>query len=167
MSFVKPLYSKKDPMHGFSHILRIKRKVSLFKKGYRELDRDLILFLIYFHGIKKWVKDNKKKVIMLGFKEEHIKSLTRADDAPRRNEEKIVCDANAIENVGRFGIHKSNVLAKYYQQTLEETTNLQRGFIGEYKFYTPLGKKLGAKGIAIKGEWLKRQMGKLAKIRSR
>jgi hypothetical protein len=161
IKFVKPFYAQKDPMHGFPHILRIKRKVSFLKKQYKKVDKDMLNFLIYFHGIKKWVKENENKLLSMDFKKEQIKSLTRAEDTPTTIEEKIVCDANMLENVGKFGIKKALILAKHYNQTQEETLLLQKEFMPKYKFFTPLGKKLGALGIKIKKKWLKEEMNKL------
>lgn len=164
-NFVKPFYSEKDPMHGFSHILRIKKKVSFLKNQYKRTDKSMLNFLIYFHGIKKWVKQNEVELLSMGFKKEQIKSLTRPDDTPTTIEEKIVCDANMLENVGKFGIKKALVLAKHYGQTKEETLSLQSEFMPQYKFYTPLGKKIGLEGIKIKKEWLKKEIKKLNKFK--
>lgn len=153
--FVNPFYANKDPMHNFSHILRIKRKVLILKKQYQSLDRELLIFLIYFHGLKKWTIKNKKKVLEMGFNKKHIESLTRKNDIPKKQEEKIVCDANQLENVGKFGIKKALSLARYFKQTKKETAELQKKFISKYKFYTPLGKELGKDGVRIKKDWLK------------
>jgi len=161
IKFVKPFYAQKDPMHGFSHILRIKRKVSSLKKQYKKTDKDMLIFLIYFHGIKKWVKENENKLLSLGFKKEQINSLTRVEYTSTTIEEKIVCDANMLENVGKFGIRKSLILARYYKQTKKETLLSQKQFMSKYRFYTPLGKRLGNLGIKIKREWLKKEMNKL------
>jgi uncharacterized protein len=154
-NFVRPLYENKDIMHNFSHIQRIQKKIKILKKQYTLLDKDLLNFLVYFHGLKKWVKQNKKKFLSFDIKKEYIQSLIRPSDIPTKKEEKIVCDANMLENVGTFGIKKSKVLAKYYNQSLEETLSLAKKSQKNYKFYTPLGKKLGKKGLEIKQKWIK------------
>ncbi len=151
---VKPLYNEKDKMHNFSHILRIKRKSNFLKKDYKNIDNNLLLFLIYFHGLKKWVIKNKKKVLEFGFNETHIKSLTRKNDIPIKPEEKIICDANMLENVGNFGIKKAKILAKEFNQSQKEMLILAKMFQNKYRFYTPTGKKLGKKGIKIKQNWI-------------
>jgi len=156
--FVKPLYAKKDEMHNFSHILRIKRKVAFLRKGYKNLDGDLLLLLIYFHGIKKWVRKNKKKVLEMGFSKKQIERLIKKNHSPKNSEEKIVFDANMLENVGRFGIKKMLILEKAYGQTRKDTIALAKKFLSEYKFYTPIGKRLGKKGIKIRKKWLKKEI---------
>ena len=60
--FVRPFYKKRDPMHDFSHILRMKRKAYFLKKQYKNLDMRLLRFLIYFHGLKKWAQAKPKRI---------------------------------------------------------------------------------------------------------
>ena len=155
--FVKPIFAKKDPMHNWEHILRIKRKVSLLKKQYKNINEDFLNFLIYFHG--SWAKKNKKKILKLGYPASWISKI----DKPTSSEGKIVWDANCLENVGRYGIRKTLKLEKYYRQTRKETLDIVKKFARKYKFYTPLGKKLGNQGIEIKKRWLKEELAKLNK----
>lgn len=159
--FVKSLYKDKDSMHNLSHIRRIKQKTNLLKKDYKLVDKDLLNFLIYFHGLKKWVKNHKTKVLGLGFTTKHIRSLIRKTDAPIKKEEKIVCDANMLENVGNFGIKKAKILAREFNQTPKETLSLAKKFQKKYKFYTKTGKTLGKKGLAIKKKWIDKMESKL------
>ena len=159
VKFVKPFYDKKDCMHNFAHIGRIKRKVSFLKRQYKKLNEDFLNFLIYFHGSKKWARKNKKEIIKMGYPASWISKINQ----PTTPEGKIVWDANCLENVGRFGIRKTLALERYYNQSREETLKLAEKFMEKYKFYTPLGKKLGNPGIKIKREWLEKELYKLRK----
>ncbi len=151
----KPLYENEDSMHNFYHVIRIKKKVSFLRKQYGNLDNDWLNFLIYFHGLKNWVRENTKILKKLKIKKKYISSLTRSNDDPTSPEEKVVCDANMLENVGKFGIKKAVKIAKEYNQTDKETIELAKSFQSRYKFYTPLGKKLGKEGLKIKQKWIK------------
>ena len=146
IKFVKPLYSKKDCMHNFGHIKRIKRKVAFLKKQYKILDKDFLNFLIYFHGIRKWAEKNKRKLVKLGYPSLWVSKINK----PITPEGKVVWDANMLENVGKFGIKKTLALERYYGQTRKQTLKIAEKFMKNYKFYTPLGKKLGNPGIKIK-----------------
>jgi len=155
--FVKPSYAKRDCMHNWKHILRIKRKVAFLKKQYKNVNTDFLNFLIYFHGSRKWTKKNRNGIIKLGYPSSWISKINQ----PTTNEGKIVWDANCLENVGKYGIRKTLKLEKYYGQTRKETLDIAKKFARRYKFYTPLGKKLGNSGIKIKRDWLKNELRKL------
>jgi len=156
--FVRPFYDTRDPMHNFKHILRIKRKVIFLKKQYKNINNKLLNFLIYFHGSTAWANKNKEKIIALGYPKSWLNKINK----PTTNEGKIVLDANMLENVGKFGIKKSLTLEKHYKQSRKETLKLLKKFIKDYKFYTPLGKKLGNPGIKIKHRWIREETKKLA-----
>jgi len=98
--FVKPIFDKKDCMHNWKHILRIKRKVAFLKKQYKNIDEDFLNFLIYFHG--SWARKNREKVVRLGYPASWISKINK----PTTPEGKIVWDANCLENVGKYGIRK-------------------------------------------------------------
>lgn len=157
VKFVKPFYAKRDSMHNFAHILRIKKKISFLKRQYSKLNKEFLNFLIYFHGSRKWAKKNKNKIVVLGYSASWIDKI----NSPTTPEGKLVWDANCLENVGRYGIKRTLALEKHYGQTREKTLKLANGFIPRYKFYTPLGKKMGNEGIKIKKEWLRREIDKL------
>lgn len=155
--FVKPFYAKRDPMHNFSHIIRIKRKIAFLRKQYKNIDDTFLNFLIYFHGSRKWARKNKDYIVNLGYPASWINKINK----PTSVEGKLVWDANMLENVGKFGIKKNLECEKYYQQTRKETLKIVKRYSKDYRFYTPLGKKLGNPGIKIKNEWLKKQLANL------
>jgi|SRR3989339_1451361 len=157
IKFVKPFYAKRDTMHDFSHIIRIKKKVAILKRQYAKIDEDFLNFLIYLHGSRTWAKENKKKIIGFGYPSSWISKINK----PTSPEGKLVWDANLLENVGKFGIKKNLECERYYKQTREETLKIVKRYMKEYKFYTPLGKKLGNPGIKIKKDWVKKELAKL------
>lgn len=154
--FVKPFYATRDPMHNWKHILRIQKKAAFLKKQYKNINPDFLNFLIYFHGSRTWAKKNKKQVVKLGYPVSWISKINQ----PTTKEGKIVWDANMLENVGYFGIKKTLALEKYCHQTRKKTINLAKKFLRKYKFYTPLGKKLGNPGIKIKRDWINKELTK-------
>tara|TARA_Y100000310_G_scaffold253790_1_gene260745 strand:- start:9240 stop:10160 length:921 start_codon:yes stop_codon:yes gene_type:complete len=159
--FVRPFYSEYDPMHNWKHIIRIKKKVIFLKKQYKNIDEKLLNFLILLHGGKsRDTKKKRKKIIEIGYSASWFKLINK----PTTKEGKIVWDANCLENVGKYGIKKALTLKKHYKQTMKQTMKLLKKFSKKYKFYTPLGKKLGNPGIKIKKWWLKREGYKLKKI---
>lgn len=146
---VKPLYAKKDSMHNFNHIMRIKKKLTFLKKDYKKIDKERLNFLLYFHGLKDWVEKNKKKIVDLGFGKEYIDSLKRHTKNPKTPEEKLVHDANLLENVGKFGIQKSLIIGKKLGRTKERTIDFLKENIDKVNFYTQSGKRLGKKRVEI------------------
>ncbi len=153
--FVKPLYEQKDSMHNFKHILRIKKRVNLYKKDYKKIDERKLKFLIYFHGLGKYVRGHEEKIIKRGFPKQWVKSLYRHTKNPQTIEEKLVSDANLCEAVGRYGIKKSLQVGKERNQTLEQTLKIMQNNIGKAKFYTRKGKEFGESGIEVAKEFLK------------
>jgi len=141
---IKQLYSKKDKMHNWNHILRIKRKVRILRKDYKKIDEDLLKFLILFHGLKDYVGKNQKR-----FDKEYIKSLVRHTKDPIRIEEKIVHDANMIENVGKFGVKKALFVGGMMRDSQEQTFLFLRENLKNVKFYTKKGKGIGKKEVEI------------------
>jgi hypothetical protein len=146
---VKPLYAKKDSMHNYHHIMRIKKKLTFLKRDYEKIDTKRLNFLLYFHGLKDWVEKNKKKILDLGFDERDISLLKRHIKNPKTKEEKLVHDANLLENVGKFGIQKSLIVGKKLGRTRKETIDFLKKSIDKVNFYTPTGKILGRKRIRI------------------
>jgi hypothetical protein len=157
-SFVKPLYSKKDKFHSFSHIKRIKSKSNKLKMHYKEIDKDLLNFLIYFHGLKDYVNKNKSKIINFGFSEKFIESLNRHTKNPKTPEEKIVCDANNLENIGKLGIKKCLGFGKNIGRSKKDSIKFLKDNIPKIKFYTSLGKQESKKKLAYMKSWIKRNL---------
>jgi len=64
VNLVKPLYAKKDKMHNFSyifsHILRIKKNLLMLRTSFEGLNMQRLNFILYFHGLKKLVDENKQ-----------------------------------------------------------------------------------------------------------
>jgi hypothetical protein len=135
---LKKLYNKKDKMHDWSHILRIKNRVKLLRKGCDNIDEGLLQFLVYYHGLKEFVLDNKKE-----FDRRYVTSLMRHNKKPKLIEEKIVFDANLLDNLGKPGIRKALYVGKMLNRDVSKTKEfVSRGLKGVC-FYTRIGKKIG------------------------
>ncbi|MEW5996461.1 MAG: hypothetical protein AB1657_02600 [Candidatus Micrarchaeota archaeon] len=154
--FVEPLYRKKDSMHNFSHILRIRAKVARLRKGYSRIDDGKLWFLIYFHGLKGYVQKHKQQILRMGFPKSYLRALYRHTTKPESVEEKLVSDANLLEAVGKFGIRKALQAGKERKQTTEETLRIMLRNINKAKFYTKEGKRVGNPRIKISREFLDR-----------
>jgi len=153
--FVKPLYAYKDSMHNFKHILRIKKRVNLYKKDHTKINETKLTFLVYFHGLKKYVEEHEQEVIGMGFPEDWINALYRHTKNPKSIEEKLVSDANLWEAVGKYGIRKAMQVGKERNQTMKQTLKIMQDNISKVKFYTKKGKEFGNPGIKIIKEFLK------------
>lgn len=149
---IKELYSKRDNQHNFKHILFIKNKVKILKKEYRNLDNKLLNFLILYHGLKEYVQKNSAR-----FKPNYVKSLMRHNIKPKLLEEKLVFDANMLDNVGKRGIRKALSFGKRIRRNKKETYAYLKDNLHKAKFYTKQGKLLGKKEIKIMKETLIKQ----------
>lgn len=152
---VMPLYAHKDSMHDFKHILRIKKRVNLYKKDYKKINESKLIFLIYFHGLKKYVEEHEKEIISRGFSKNWIQSLYRHTKNSKSIEEKLVSDANLWEAVGKYGIKKALQVGKERNQTMKVTLKIIQENISKVRFYTKKGKELGNPGIIIIKDFLK------------
>jgi len=159
--FAKPSYSKKDSMHDWSHILRIKRRVELYKSSCKKVNAQKLRFLVYFHGLKEFVKRNEQTVIQMGFPRAYLSALYRHTSTPKSIEEKLVSDANLWEAVGKFGIRKALTVGRERKQTLKETLGIMEKNVSRAKFFTEKGKQFGNPGIPISKEFLRRARNKL------
>lgn len=144
ISKLRIIYNKKDKMHDWDHILKLRKDVNILKKPYKKIDDKLLKFLTTFHGLGEFVKDNKKD-----FDPYYIRCLLRHNKNPKRIEEKIVFDANMFDNVGKRGIRKALLFGKSIGRTKQETFQYLAENIDKAKFHTKLGKKLGMRKIAI------------------
>jgi len=151
-AFVKPLYSGKDKKHDFGHILRVRRNLRRLlkaagKEKYSEVDNRLLYFILYFHGLKNWVDNNKEKIIELGYSDDDVQSLLRHSSNPQKEEEKLVYDANLLDNVGTAGIRKALYVGKTLGRSRKDTIKFLEENITKTKFCTPEGNKIGMKKI--------------------
>lgn len=144
---IKKLYAKKDKMHNWNHILRLRKDVDILKKPYKDVNEDLLEFLIRFHGLKEYVTKNKTK-----FSKKYVDSLIRHNNSPKLIEEKLVFDANMLDNVGKQGIKKALAYGKQINRNKEDTFRYLKTNINKARFYTKLGKQLGNKQIRIMKE---------------
>ena len=147
---IKKIYSKKDKYHNFNHILRIKKKVKILRKSYKKINEDLLSFLILYHGLKNYVKKNKKD-----FQKDYVISLFRHSKSPLKIEEKLVYDANMLDNLGKQGIKKALYVGKKFGRNKEQTFAYLRKELNGVKLYTKKGKVLGKKEIEIMKKILK------------
>lgn len=122
---VKSLYSKKDKEHNFKHILKIKKYVSKLKNDL-DVDENKLNFLIYFHGLKDYVKQNKNK---LGIKESWVRALLRHTKEPKSIEEKLVYEANRLTNTGKEGLKKCIAYGKSIGRSKKESIKYFRNKI--------------------------------------
>ncbi len=156
IEFVKPLYAHKDSMHDFKHIIKIKKRVNLYKKDYKNINEQKLRFLVYFHGLKKYVKENKQKIIDMEFPKDWINALYRHTKNPKTIEEKLVSDANLQEIVGKGGIKRTILVGRERNQTMKQTLKIMKDNINKARFYTKKGKELGEPGIKIVKDFLKK-----------
>jgi len=147
---IKKLYFKKDKMHNWNHILRIRKRANLIKKDYKKVNEELLSFIINFHGLKDYINKNKKE-----FNINFIKSLIRSHRNPIRVEEKIVFDANMLDNTGNQGIKKAIYVGKLRGRNKNQTYEYLKKNLSKAKFYTKKGKEIGRKDIEIMRKKLK------------
>lgn len=151
VSDIRKLYNNKDKLHNFSHILRIKKYADFIKKNYK-VHEGLLRFILLFHGAKDYVIKNKEK-----FDSDYVKSLLRHNKNPIKIEEKIVHDANALDNIGNEGIKKALYAGKLKGRSIEKTKNYVRSELKKLKFYTKQGKEMSKNKIEVIKEWLRRR----------
>ena len=147
---IRQLYSKKDKLHNWNHILKIKRDVQILRKGYSNINEDLLNFLIKFHGLKDYVLKNKNK-----FDKNLVIVLLRHNKNPKSIEEKLVFDANMLDNTGKEGIRKAIEVGKILGRSKEQTAKYLKKAIRNVRFYTKKGKILGKKKIDVMKKELK------------
>ena len=128
----------------------LRKNVNLLRKPYKNINNKLLNFLINFHGLKDYVKDNEDN-----FQKSYVNSLFMHNKNPKLIEEKLVFDANMLDNVGKRGIKKSLAYGKQINRNREDTFRYLRTNINKVRFYTKLGKQLGNKQIRIMKEIIK------------
>ena len=124
-------------MHNWNHILRIKKAIKILKEPYKELDESLLKFLINFHGLKDYVKKNKEE-----FNKEYVKLLLRHNRKPVKIEEKLVFDANMLDNMGKQGIKKALAYGKAIGRSEEDSYKYLKKSLRKVKLYTKKGKEI-------------------------
>ncbi len=149
VSDIRKLYNDKDKLHNFSHILRIKKYADVIKKNYK-VHEGLLRFILLFHGAKDYVVKNKDK-----FDSNYVKSLLRHNKNPQKIEEKIVHDANALDNIGKEGIRKALYVGKIKGRSVEETKDYVRKELKKLKFYTEEGREMAQDKFKIISKWTK------------
>ena len=150
LSQLKIIYSKKDKMHNWQHILKLKRTVAILRKPYKKINQDLLDFITYFHGAKDYLKDN-----LSDFNKDYVKSLLRHNKKPKLIEEKLVFDANMLTNVGKQGLKKALYVGKTLNRSKEDTYKFIKQNLKKAKFYTKIGKEIGKKEIKILKDLIK------------
>jgi hypothetical protein len=150
ISKLKKLYSKKDKAHNWNHILRLKKRIKVLKKPYKNINENLLNFLVNHHGLKDYVKENKNQ-----FDRSFVQALLRHHKNPKTSEEKIVFDANMLDNVGYSGIKKALNVGEDIGRSKKETFEYLKKNIQKVKFYTKRGKEMGKKEILIMKKRLK------------
>ena len=146
LSKIKKLYLNKDALHNWKHILNLKRNVKILRKTTKNIDEDLLEFLTAFHGVKDYFRAHKEEFSKL-ISKRYLKSLLRK--TPKKIEEKLVYDANMLENTGKEGIRKAKAYGKLCGRKKEETIEYLKEKLKEAKFYTKEGKRIGKKKIAL------------------
>ena len=142
-SRLKQLYAKKDKMHNFTHILRIKRSVARLRNPNKNINEDFLDFLIAYHGLKEYVRKHRNH-----FPKLYVQALLRHTKKPQTLEERLVHDANLLDNLGKQGIQKALYVGRLLGRCREHTfaylrTCLKKGI----RFYTKQGKQLGKKEL--------------------
>jgi len=149
ISEIKKLYGSKDKMHDWNHIRRIKKNAELLKKG-EKADEELLNFLINFHGLKDYVLLHKNE-----FEKNKVQSLIRSHKNPKLIEEKIVFDANTLDNLGVQGMKKALYVGRLKGRNKEDTFDYLRESLKRIKFYTKKGKEIGEREMKLMEEKLK------------
>lgn len=159
-TMVKPLYVRKDAHHGWQHIMRIRRRAREIAKGYADINKKRLRFLIYFHGLKPWVIENRRELHEKGFDATDIQALLRHTKNPKTIEEQIVHDANLLDNVGRSGIRKCFAVGETLGRTRMESIRFMQRKLKKIQFYTKEGKRIGFHQINIMRDFLRREQNK-------
>jgi len=144
--FVEPFYQNKDIMHNLSHIRRILKTAKMLMKYYdNEIDKDLIIYGAYFHGI---INENENQIYKFlkskDLSNEKINKIlqvsweSQKEKAPETLEGKILHDAHLIEGGTTFLIVKSLITGTLRGQTLEETIEyIEKKILGKFTCYLP------------------------------
>ncbi|QTA37906.1 hypothetical protein JYK00_09340 [Thermosipho ferrireducens] len=143
--FVESFYQNKDMMHNLSHIKRTLKAVKKITNYYNNIDRDLIVYSAYFHGII-YEKENliRKFLETEGLSGEKINKIiqvsweSQKEKIPETLEGKILHDAHLIEGGTTFLIVKSLITGTLRGQTLEETIEyIEKNILGKFSCYLP------------------------------
>lgn len=144
--FVKPFYKGKDIVHNLSHIRRILKTAKMLMKHYEnEIDKDLIVYGAYFHGI---IYEKEKQIYKFlksqGLPDKKINKIlqvsweSQKEKIPETLEGKILHDAHLIEGGTTFLIVKSLITGTLRGQTLEETIEyIEKKILGKFTCYLP------------------------------
>ena len=139
IKFVKPLYKKKDKLHNFLHILKIKSNLKKLKPK-KNLDQNKLEFILYFHGLKDYVKQNEFLITKkFDLSKSYLHALYRHTKNPKSIEEKLIHDANLLDNVGKAGLKKCTAYGKLIGRSKQDSIAYFKSAIKKVKFYTKQG----------------------------
>jgi len=148
--FVQPFYEKKDIMHDFTHIERIRYAlIELAKKTELNFNKELAEIALYFHGIiyshEQIIRDYlAEKNIPLQEIELIIKIAweSQKENKPLTNEGLMLHDAHMLEGGRNFEIIKSLITGSVRGQSLRETMNyIEENLLEKGQCYTKEGIK--------------------------
>ncbi len=149
--FVKPYYARKDIMHDFTHLERIKLSAEKLIAS-EKLPIDTLVFeaALYMHGIIYEVEEKVRSFLLeLGLGKKTTARIIQAawesqkDKIPTTPEGKILHDAHLVEGGKYFPMVKALITGSLRGQTLQQTMRYVRNnLLAQGTCYTNSGQKL-------------------------
>ena len=142
--FVAPFYAAKDEMHGLEHARRLAAGAPALAEN-DEVDRDLLLFGAYFHGIISTEESAIQTFLSsLDMESERTARILRVaresgkEGLPETKEGAYLHDAHLIEGGRVFGLAKCLITGAQRGQTIEQTLDfIERNLLGRFRCVTP------------------------------
>ncbi len=137
IEFTEPYYADKDIMHNMWHIELVKKMVDkIISIGEYEVNREVLLFAIYFHGfiyrdevrIRLWMRER-------GYSEDFTTRVVQVAWESQRNEipdtleGKILHDAHVLEGGKTYLIVKTLITGSVRGQSLSETLRYMKDYV--------------------------------------